>query len=74
MAKTLDIIRWSKQVLDLELNIRKTWVFWSSCDDNNHCWRLFPLNIERPVLRVNFLEGVLIKIEIDISESRTRMI
>jgi len=36
VAKALDIIRVVGPELSLELNIRKTEIFWSSCDDNKH--------------------------------------
>jgi len=37
VAKALDIIRVVGPELGLELNIRKTEIFWPSCDGNKHC-------------------------------------
>jgi hypothetical protein len=36
VAKALDIIRVSRPQLGLKLNIRKTEIFWPSCDGNKH--------------------------------------
>ena len=53
VAKALDIIR----VVGPELNIRKTEIFWPSCDGNKHHGGLFPAEIGRLTLGVKLLGG-----------------
>jgi len=43
--------------LSLELNIRKTEIFWPSCDGNKHRGGLFPAEIGRSTLGVKLLGG-----------------
>jgi len=43
--------------LDLELNIRKTEIFWPSCDGNKHRGGFFPADIGRPAFGVKLLGG-----------------
>jgi len=57
VAKALDIIRVVGPKLGLELNIRKTEIFWPSCDGNKHRGGLFPAEIRRPTLGVKLLGG-----------------
>jgi len=57
VAKALDIIRVFEPKLGLELNIRKTEIFWPSCDGNKHRGGLFPADIGRPTLGVKLLGG-----------------
>jgi hypothetical protein len=57
VAKALDIIRVFGPELGLELNIRKTEIFWTSCDGNKHRGGLFPAEIGRLTLGVKFLGG-----------------
>jgi hypothetical protein len=57
VAKALDIIRVFGPELGLELNIRKTDIFWPSCDGNKHHGGLFPTDIGRPTLGVKLLGG-----------------
>ena len=57
MAKALDIIQVFGPKLGLELNIRKTEIFWPSCDGNKHRGGLFPADIGRPTLGVKLLGG-----------------
>jgi len=52
VAKALDIIRVVGPELGLELNIRKTEIFWPSCDGNKHRGGLFPAEIGRPTSRI----------------------
>jgi len=52
VAKALDIIQVVGPELGLELNIRKTEIFWPSCDGNKHCGGLFPAEIGRPTSRI----------------------
>ncbi|MCI49487.1 hypothetical protein A2U01_0070731, partial [Trifolium medium] len=57
MAKTLDIIRETGPGLGLDLNIRKTEIFWPVCDGNKLRDGLFHSDIGRPKLGVKLLEG-----------------
>ncbi|KAK2402907.1 hypothetical protein QL285_052393 [Trifolium repens] len=57
VAKTLDIIREMGPRLGLDLNIRKTELFWPSCDGNKLRDGLFPSDIGRPMLGVKLLGG-----------------
>jgi len=57
VVKTLDIIYEMGLRLGLELNIRKSEIFWLSCDNNKHHVVLFPSDIGRPVLGLKLFEG-----------------
>jgi len=57
VAKALDIIWVFGPELGLELNIRKTEIFWPPCDGNKHRGGLFPAEIGRPTLGVKLLGG-----------------
>jgi hypothetical protein len=57
VAKALDIIRVFGLELGLELNIRKTEIFWPSCDGNKHRGGLLPADIRRPTLGLKLLGG-----------------
>ncbi|GJV06054.1 hypothetical protein Tco_1343710 [Tanacetum coccineum] len=57
VAKAIDIIRAEGPRLGLELNIKKTEVFWPSCNGVNAKNRLFPHDIGRPPLGVKLLGG-----------------
>ncbi|GAU39704.1 hypothetical protein TSUD_274980 [Trifolium subterraneum] len=57
VAKALDIIRETGPGLGLDLNIRKTEIFWPSCDGNKLREGLFPSDIGRPMLGVKLLGG-----------------
>jgi hypothetical protein len=57
VAKALDIIRERGPGLGLDLNIRKTEIFWPSCDGNKLREGLFPSDIGRPALGVKLLGG-----------------
>ncbi|MCI28037.1 hypothetical protein A2U01_0049237, partial [Trifolium medium] len=57
MAKALGIIRETSPRLGLTLNIRKTEMFWPSCDGSKLREGLFPSDIGRPVLGVKLLGG-----------------
>jgi len=59
-AKALDIIWVFRPELGLELNIRKTEIFWPSCDGNKHHGGLFLADIGRPTLGVKLLGGGLL--------------
>jgi len=39
------------------LNIRKTEIFWPSCESNKHRGGLFPVDIGRPTVEVKLLRG-----------------
>ncbi|KAL5703887.1 hypothetical protein ACHQM5_022381 [Ranunculus cassubicifolius] len=57
VAKALNIIRETGPGLGLELNIRKTELFWPSCDGMKLRDGLFPRDIARPLLGVKLLGG-----------------
>jgi hypothetical protein len=57
VAKSLDIIRETGPGLGLLLNIRKTEVFWPSCDGSKLRKGLFPSDIGRPLSGVKLLGG-----------------
>jgi hypothetical protein len=57
VGKSIDIIKETGPRLNLDLNIRKTKIFWPSCDGTNLCEGLFPSNIGRPLCRVKLLGG-----------------
>jgi hypothetical protein len=57
VAKALDIIREIGPGLGLHLNIRKTEIFWPSCDGNKLREGLFPSDVGRPALGVKLLGG-----------------
>ncbi|GKE25646.1 hypothetical protein Tco_1441030, partial [Tanacetum coccineum] len=56
--RVLDIIRVSGPCLGLELHIKKTKIFWPSCNGTKLREGLFPVDIRRPSLGVKFLGGV----------------
>ncbi|GJU46273.1 putative reverse transcriptase domain-containing protein [Tanacetum coccineum] len=58
VARTLDIIKVSGPVLGLELNIKKTEIFWPSCNGMKLREGLFPVDIRRPSSGVKLLGGV----------------
>ncbi|KAK9056951.1 hypothetical protein SSX86_024316 [Deinandra increscens subsp. villosa] len=57
VAKVLDIIKDRGPSLGLVLNIRKTELFWPSCDGRKSRAGLFPEDIGRPALGVKLLGG-----------------
>jgi hypothetical protein len=57
VAKSLDIIRATGPGLGLHLNIRKTEIFWPSCDGSKLRKGLFPSDIGRPLSGVKLLGG-----------------
>jgi hypothetical protein len=57
VAKALDIISMEGPSLGLQLNIRKTEVFWPSCDGGKIRPGLFPSDIGRPEQGVKLLGG-----------------
>ncbi|GKE54220.1 putative reverse transcriptase domain-containing protein [Tanacetum coccineum] len=57
VAKAIDIIRAEGPRLGLELNIKKTEVFWPSCNGVKVKDGLFPRDIGRPTLGVKLLGG-----------------
>ncbi|KAK2443431.1 hypothetical protein QL285_014538 [Trifolium repens] len=57
VAKALDIIREIGPGLGLHLNIRKTEIFWPSCDGSKLLKGLFPSDIGRPLSGVKLLGG-----------------
>ncbi|GJV99491.1 putative reverse transcriptase domain-containing protein [Tanacetum coccineum] len=57
VAKAIDIIRAEGPRLGLELNIKKTEVFWPSCNGVKVKERLFPCDIGRPTLGVKLFGG-----------------
>ncbi|GJY21074.1 putative reverse transcriptase domain-containing protein [Tanacetum coccineum] len=57
VSKVLGIIKVSGLGLGLELNIKKTEIFWSSCNGMKLWEGLFPVNIRRPSLVVKLLGG-----------------
>ena len=59
VARVLDIIRLNGPRLGLELNIKKTEIFWPSCDGRKLREGLFPVDIRRPPLGVKLLGGLL---------------
>ncbi|KAJ0925533.1 putative reverse transcriptase domain, exostosin [Helianthus annuus] len=58
VANALDIIRAEGPSLGLQLNIKKTEVFWPTCNGVKVQEGLFPRGIGRPVLGVKLLRGV----------------
>lgn len=54
MAKALDIIR---PRLGVKLNIRKNEIFYPSCDVSKLHRDLFPSEIRRPMLGLQFIRG-----------------
>ena len=59
VARVLNIIRLHGPGLGLELNIKKTEIFWPSCDGRKLRADLFPTDIGRPSLGVKLLGGLL---------------
>ncbi|GJT92818.1 putative reverse transcriptase domain-containing protein [Tanacetum coccineum] len=57
VSKVLDIIKVSGPGLGLELNIKKTEIFWPSCNGIKLREGLFPVDIRRPSLGVKLLGG-----------------
>ncbi|GKF23061.1 hypothetical protein Tco_0075383, partial [Tanacetum coccineum] len=57
VAKVLDIIKVSGPGLGLELNIKKTEMFWPSCNGMKLREGLFPVDIRRPSLGVKLPGG-----------------
>ncbi|GJU50466.1 putative reverse transcriptase domain-containing protein [Tanacetum coccineum] len=57
VARVLDIIKVSGLGLSLELNIKKTDIFWPSCNGMKLRKGLFLINIRRPSLGVKLLGG-----------------
>ncbi|GJY61327.1 putative reverse transcriptase domain-containing protein [Tanacetum coccineum] len=57
VSRVLDIIKVSGPDLGLELNIKKTEIFWPSCNGMKLREGLFPVDIRRPSLGVKLLEG-----------------
>jgi hypothetical protein len=57
VAKSLDIIRETGPGLGLQLNIRKTEIFWPSCDGSKLRKGLFPSDIGRPLFGVKLFGG-----------------
>ncbi|GJV68014.1 putative reverse transcriptase domain-containing protein [Tanacetum coccineum] len=57
VSKVLDIIKVSGPGLGLELNIKKTKIFWPSCNGIKLREGLFPVDIRRPSLGVKILGG-----------------
>ncbi|GKC85229.1 putative reverse transcriptase domain-containing protein [Tanacetum coccineum] len=57
VARVLDIIKVSGLGLGLELNIKKTEIFWPSCNGVKLREGLFPVDIRRPYLGVKLLGG-----------------
>ncbi|GKB04240.1 hypothetical protein Tco_0832383 [Tanacetum coccineum] len=57
VVKAIDIIRAEGPLLGLELNIKKTEVFWPSCNGVKVKDGLFPRDIGRPTLGVKLLGG-----------------
>lgn len=55
MTNSFDIIREKEAGLGVKLNIRKTHIFWSSCDGSKLIQGLFPSNIGMSVLGMKFL-------------------
>ncbi|KAL4583664.1 hypothetical protein LXL04_008246 [Taraxacum kok-saghyz] len=56
-GEVIDIIRVTGPTLGLELNIKKTEIFWPSCDGRKLREGLFPVDIRRPSLGVKLLGG-----------------
>ncbi|GJV85835.1 hypothetical protein Tco_1525733 [Tanacetum coccineum] len=63
VARVLDIIKVSGPVLGLELNIKKTKIFWPSCNGMKLLEGLFPVDIWRPSSGVKFLGGAVSRYE-----------
>nr|GEX05606.1 reverse transcriptase domain-containing protein [Tanacetum cinerariifolium] len=57
VAKVLDIIKVSGLGLGLKLNIKKTEIFWPSCNGLKLCEGLFLVDIQRPSSDVKLLGG-----------------
>ncbi|GJR04901.1 putative reverse transcriptase domain-containing protein [Tanacetum coccineum] len=64
VARVLDIIKVSGPSLGLELNIKKTDIFWPSCNGMNLREGLFPVDIRRPSSGVKLLGGA-VSIDVD---------
>ncbi|XP_021985363.1 uncharacterized protein LOC110881398 [Helianthus annuus] len=62
VARVLDIIRVSGPTLGLELNIKKTELFWPSCDGSKFREGLFPKDIGRPLMGVKLLGGAVSRV------------
>ncbi|GJU92464.1 putative reverse transcriptase domain-containing protein [Tanacetum coccineum] len=61
VARVLDLIKVSGPGLGLELNIKKTKIFWPSCNGMKLRESLFPIDIQRPSLGVKLLGGAVSK-------------
>ncbi|GJS86280.1 hypothetical protein Tco_0752821 [Tanacetum coccineum] len=61
VAKVLDIIKAAGPGLGLELNIKKTKIFWPSCNGMKLREGLFPVDIQRPSSGVKLLGGAVSK-------------
>lgn len=57
MARVLNLIRVNGPSLGLEINIKKTEIFWPSCDGRKLRTDLFSSDIGRPSLGVKLLGG-----------------
>ncbi|KAL6502820.1 hypothetical protein OROHE_023988 [Orobanche hederae] len=57
VARVLDVIGVAGPSLGLQLNIKKTELFWPSCDGRKLRNGLFPVSIGRPLLGVKLLGG-----------------
>ena len=68
VAKALDIINVHGPFLGLHLNIKKTEVFWPTCDGLKGQDRLFPRGIGRPEKGVKLLGGAVSRDHIFIGE------
>ncbi|GJY02842.1 hypothetical protein Tco_0360994 [Tanacetum coccineum] len=67
VARVLDIIKVSVPGLGLELNIKKTEIFWPSCNGMKLREGLFPVDIRRPSSGVKLLGGAVSRDEYFIS-------
>ncbi|GKA93275.1 putative reverse transcriptase domain-containing protein [Tanacetum coccineum] len=67
VARVLDIIKVSGPGLGLEPNIKKTEIFWTSCNGVKLREGLFPIDIRRPSLGVKLLGGAVSRDEYCIS-------
>nr|GEV32545.1 putative reverse transcriptase domain-containing protein [Tanacetum cinerariifolium] len=59
VSKVLDVIKVSGHGLGLKLNIKKTMIFWPSCNGMKLRKSLFPVNIRRPSLGVKLPGGAI---------------
>ncbi|GJT54578.1 hypothetical protein Tco_0989632, partial [Tanacetum coccineum] len=59
VARVLDIIKVSGPGLGLELNIKKTKIFWPSCNGMKLHKGLFPVDIRRPSSGLKLLGGAI---------------